>query len=60
MKFLPRKFNDLLAGAVLAALLAGWYSRLLPDDVYSAAVAWVALILNYYFRKSPPTGEGGR
>lgn len=46
-------FNDALAVAFLAGILAGWYAKLLPSELNSAAVAWVALILQFYYRKRP-------
>lgn len=52
-KRLTVHLNDALAVLFLAAILGGWYAKLLPEELNSAAVAWVALILQFYFRKRP-------
>lgn len=52
MRFLPKTFRDGLTLVFLTSVLIGWYFQLLPSDLNSAAVAWVALVLQFYYRKA--------
>ena len=52
MKFLPKTFRDGLTLLFLAGILAGWYLKLLPSELNSAAVGWVGIILVFYYRKA--------
>ena len=62
MKTLFKKFNDLFANELVVLILGAWIAQgtgvvTLPGEVNGALIAGFTLIIQFYFRKSPPEAQ---
>lgn len=60
---MPRTWNDWLALLVMLAIPGLWIGQglgllALPGEVLGATIAGWTLVLQYYFRKAPPSNGG--
>jgi hypothetical protein len=60
IRFLPQNFNDFLCLFFLLIALTLWIIQglsliTLRDDVNGALTVLVTLVIQYYFRRSPPS-----
>jgi hypothetical protein len=59
-RFLPQNFNDTLAAVLIVLIAAVWVldarssSMNLPSEVNGGLLVTWALVVQYYFRRSPP------
>ena len=59
----PRTFNDLLALVLMGLIFGVWVLQgrgwlNLPEAVLGGLLTTFALIVQFYFRRAPPNGEG--
>ena len=51
MRWAPKRFNDVLAVAVVVGMPIIWVRFTVPEVVLGATIAGWSLALQYYFRK---------
>ena len=62
---LPKRWNDLLALIVIALIVGSWallsrvgLSQEQQGLIIGAGIVWVGNIVQFYFRRAPPEGQG--
>ena len=62
---MPKNVNDIIALAILILVIPGLWLAIglgavqMPGEIIGATIAAWTLVLQYYFRKSPPASPTG-